>query len=98
LIEQLLSAGALFDFTAQFPIRFPQGVLGLFPLGDVCHRRLDHLTAAPLNAGQGHIQRYLLTIRREAHPFETRAPLSDAFLNIFTGQHSGAFTIRLERG
>src|SRR5881396_1862703 len=97
-MERCFSTDALLDFTAQLPIRFTQGVLGLLPLGNIGDERLYDLTSAPLNSGQGHLQRYPSALRSATRPFETRAAVGHAFLNIFTAQHSGAFTIRLERG
>src|SRR6266436_551163 len=97
-MERFLSASTVLDFTAEFPIRFTQGMLGLLPLGNVGDERLDDLTSAPLNSGQGDLQRYLFVMRSATHPFETRAAVGDAFLNIFTAQHCGAFTIRLKWG
>src|SRR5947208_1061849 len=88
---------ALIDFMAQFSVCFTQGELALLPFRDICDQSLDDLPPAPLDSGQGHFQRYLFALRSETDPFESRAAVGQAFLNIFATQHGGAFSVRLER-
>src|SRR5579862_700722 len=81
---------------AQSRLAGPQLAFGFLPFADIGDERLDDLTPAPLNSGQSHFQWHFFALRSATHPFETCAAVGHAFLDIFTGQHSGTFTIWLK--
>src|SRR5687767_2957777 len=94
--QRLLRSGPLRDFAMQFAVRFAQSFLGALPFGNVSNERLDDLSSAPFNSGQGHLQWHIAPVRSARRPLKTGAAVGHALLKIFPGQFSGAFPIWLE--
>ena len=81
---------------AEARLALGQRGLGVLPFRNVGDERLYDLAPAPLNPGQGDLERHLFALRSATHPFETRTAIVHALLNVLAAQLRRAFTIRLE--